>query len=170
MEVIWAFPRGSVQHIAILLLAGIAFWRGAGPEKATGTILVGMLLILWVDRALFPQDGAYEEIDLSALTQDIFAMIAFGALALYANRIYPLWIAAAQVIATLMHFNREISSMIDPLAYAIVNRLPSYLQILAFMLVLAAHQRRVRRFGTYRSWRISFGRSSAKADRPSPQR
>ena len=164
VEIIWSF-RGSIQHVAVLLLAGYAFWRGAGPEKATGAILLTMLAILWLFQALFPEGATYRQVYLGALAQDGFATAAFVVLALHANRIYPLWIAAAQVIALMMHLNREVSSMTEPLAYAIINRLPSYLQITAFALGLWAHRRRVRRFGTYRSWRTSSGRFWAKMRR-----
>jgi uncharacterized membrane protein len=75
-------------------------------------------------------------------------------LALNANRTWPLWAAAAQVICVSGH----IALLIEPhgmrRAYWAMTQLPQYIQLGALLLGATAHARRVRLMGRYRSWRL----------------
>ncbi len=158
IDLLWQY-RGSMQHAAIGLLAVACWLKGAGPEKAAGFILVGFVLADRLYHIFFGQ-AVYHTVDIGHLVTDVLALAAFGWLALQANRVYPLWIFAAQIIATSMHFQRLAFTQIDPLTYAILYRAPSYLQIGLLLAGLAYHVRRGRKYGAYRAWRAEHDASS----------
>lgn len=151
--------RVDAQTLAFLGLA-LAAWRwGAGPERALAAILLWFRLADWTYHGVL--EGALElvDIDLAHALIDAVACAAAFAVALSANRIYPLCFAAVQLLALFAHFARAMAVDILPTVYAMMFIAPSYLQILLLAAGIWAHRRRVRRFGPYRSWRHSWSRS-----------
>ena len=151
--------RVAAQTIAFALLA-LAAWRwGAGPEWAVAAILVWFRVADWTYHGVFQSALDLTEIDFAHALIDGVACAAAFAIALHANRIYPLWFAAAQLLALFAHLAREMAVDILPMVYAIMFIAPSYLQIIILAVGLWLHRRRVRRYGPYRSWRTSSNRS-----------
>lgn len=147
--------RIAAQTLAFVLLA-LAAWRwGGGPERALAAILVWFRVADWAYHGLFQQSLELADIDFAHALIDVVACAAAFAVALYANRIYPLWFAAVQLLAVFAHLAREMAVDILPVVYAIMFMAPSYLQIAILVLGLWLHRRRVRRHGPYRSWRRS---------------
>lgn len=147
--------RAYIQYLIIFALTAYAWARGAGPEKQAGAILSSMVVLFLAYHLLIPEGGMYDKIDLGHLLIDLVVLVLLTRLAIRANRIYPLWMLAAQLISTLMHLGRGLDTQIAPIAYFLLTHAPSYIQVGAFALGLAAHRRRMKRFGTYRSWRAS---------------
>lgn len=156
------------QLVAIGLVA-LAAWRvGGGPERMLAGVLVGLMVSSQfyhhvVEGLPFMPSrwAAYFVLDGAALAVAI-------AVALRANRIYPLWFAAFQLVAVLAHLAREIATGVAQLAYMIMYIGPSYCQIFLLAGGLLAHHRRVRRFGSYRSWRNFSPHSPETPRRSSP--
>ena len=148
--------RVSAQHVTSILLA-MAVWRwGAGPERwivsaFIATMVAPMYLVGWLDfgnPAEGPFGGAYIALDLTAAG-------LFVAIALNANRNYPLWVAGFQVVAVVAHGVRTLIDTVSPVAAAILVIGPSYCQLIVILAGVARHYTRLNRFGPYREWRTS---------------
>ena len=153
--------RVDAQTLGFVALA-LAAWRwGAGPERALAAILLWFRLADWTYHGIL--EGALDltNIDLAHALIDAVACAAALAVALYANRVYPLCFAAVQILALFAHLARAMAVEILPTAYAIMFITPSYLQMLLLGAGIWAHWRRVRRYGPYRSWRLSSSRLRA---------
>lgn len=147
--------RIFAQTIAIFALA-LAAWRwGGGPERASAAVLVWFRVADWSYHGIFQQALDLHDIDLAHALIDVVALAAAFATAIFANRIYTLWFAAVQLLAVFAHLAREMAVAILPLVYGIMFMAPSYLQMLLLAGGLWMHHRRVRRYGPYRSWRLS---------------
>ncbi len=152
--------RVEVLHIASGLLA-VAIWRwGASPERwLIGVFIATMVAPYHVSRwfglgsiAFGPYSWAYVAIDL-------LATIGFVAIALNANRNYPLWVAGFQVVSVGAHAVRGLGDMVSPFAYMVLAAGPSYCQLVLIGAGFIRHALRERRFGSYRNWRITRERA-----------
>lgn len=155
IDAILAIPyRYEAQHAAFLVLALLAWRYGGWPERWSTWTMLAMVV---ADRIYHAFDGpvpAYERVDLWHMSLDVGALVSLVLLAVWANRLYPLVVAALQIISTLTHLARgSLQDGFTPLAYAILNVAPSYFQLLACAVGLALHVRRRARIGPYPDWR-----------------
>jgi hypothetical protein len=155
--------RIAAQTAAFALLA-LAAWRwGGGPERALAAILVWFRVADWTYHGIFQTSLQLADIDLAHFVIDAIACAAAFAVALYANRIYPLWFAAVQLLVVFAHLARELAMDIHPLVYAAGFMAPSYLQIIILGAGIWLHRRRERKHGPYRAWRLSSNHSPGAA-------
>ena len=164
LALLWSLK--PVLQIGILLsLILIALWRGAGPERWSAAVFIGMFVLDRLYHVILGQGARYGTMDLGHFCIDLIATIAFVAIALRANRIYPLCLAALQIIAVISHVIRAISVAVAGGAYSILMIAPSYLQIAVFGAGLCLHLRRSQKFRHYPSWLVSSPPSQAHAPR-----
>ncbi len=119
------------------LLFGVALVRGTGPERLlAGTLFVSGLLeafILWLGPSLKEsvQEGMCLLLDLV-----LFAMIL--AIALRANRLYPLWLGGLQLVTLACHL-ADLSVMSGAKANAAMQWVPFCAQLMVMMWGLFAN-------------------------------
>ena len=144
--------RSALQQILLFATFGIALWRGGGPEKLCAGTFVGMWIADRVYHAILTSAVQFESVDLVHLGIDMLATAVLLKVALKANRLYPLWLTALQLAATLSHLFRAASPALQDGAYSIFIVAPSYLQIPSLAIALLLHLRRQRKHGPYPSW------------------
>jgi len=137
------------------MAAGLAAYsRGGPPERIAAAIIVSWVFSDAIYHLLFGPSG-FDRVDPVHIVLDGGELIAIMWLALRANRMWPLWAAAAQLICVSGH----IAAFIEPggfrRAYWAMTNLPQYIQLLALLLGAAFHARRERQVGPYRSWRVA---------------
>lgn len=120
---------GSIQLALILLSLPTAWLWGQWPERWAAFVMVSLFAIHRYYHWLVPGIGVFTKVDYGHLTLDLYLLSGFFVIALLADRQWPIWAAAAQVVAVLGHFVRLISGDVAQLAYAIMTRAPSWLQI-----------------------------------------
>ncbi len=139
--------------------------RGAAPEKiGAAVIVVGSLLTFAALVALSTTATLYRSIEVGVFNVDLAALLAIVALALRAERLWPLCVAALQIIGTAAHAVKLVDPQILPSAYAFALRFWGYPMMLLLVLGTWNHQRRLLKYGVDKSWSNSFGRSG----RPPP--
>lgn len=148
-------PLGVVIVLALVLgSAAVASWRGGPPERIAAAVIVGWILTDAAYHLLFGPSG-FDTVDPVHVVLDGGELIAITALALRANRLWPLWAAAAQLICVCGH----LAAFIEPggmtQAYWALTQMPQYIQLVALMMGASAHAKRERKVGRYRSWRIA---------------
>lgn len=172
MMILWEH-REKLQALIVLALAIVAFWRGAGPERSSGAILLAMVLAVWVYQLSKPPEDAREVLGYGSIHPyfmivDVAAFGLFAGTALKANRFYPIMLAGFQLVSLMTHMASGVLKAEYPFAYALFNILPFYCMIAAFAVGLFAHLRRTRRLGPYPSWRGSSDHSHPPTTKPPP--
>lgn len=148
----WVWLVNAIVVAALLF----ASWRwGAAPERASAGAILFLLLADRLYHLIAGRGSFYLTLDVGHLVIDAAAAMIFLTIALWANRIYPLWLAALQSLSVIAHFTREASETVGRDAYAILTNAPSVLLIVVLSGGIALHSRRVRRYGSYPSWRSS---------------
>ena len=146
--------------LALMVLFGaalVAVARGGPPERLAAGIIVCWIIADVSYHLVFGPSG-FDRVDPVHLVLDGGELVAIVWLALRANRMWPLWAAAAQLICVSGH----LALFIEPgmrRAYWAMTQLPQYIQLTALVLGAVAHARRFERIGPYRSWRLSEGRN-----------
>ncbi len=151
----WGFDIAAAMAAFLLLLA----WKyGAAAERwLAGAFALRFPLTLLQQWAFgfAPSSAPFSHFMPDIFAQDLLLLAVFTALALRANRLYPLWIAAAQVIVVTTHLVQLCSSQLLPRAYATLVGAPTLLQSVIILIGLAFHARRTSQCGAYPSWRAT---------------
>jgi hypothetical protein len=148
--------RLQIANLVMMFLFGAAALRwGAAPERICVAILGFVTLADPVYHLLAGHGAIYGSVDLGHLTFDLMMAAGFIAVALWANRIYPLWLAAFQLVSVIGHFSRELTSSFPKLAYGLMIYGPFYIILPILGFGIWRHARRRRRHGPYPSWRSS---------------
>lgn len=129
-----------------------AIWGGK-PERIAAAIFVpGFLFTTLVASPLAQRFG---NVEVGVLLVDLAMLIAFVTMALYAERFWPLWMSAMQVIQVISHLPIIFIPELLPLAYGAVVVIWSYPMLLLLAIATYRHQQRLRKFGVDRSWSSS---------------
>ena len=130
---------------------------GSGPERVVALVwLVGFEFVDAVYHAISNRNFVLDRIDVFHSSLDFTAAAILVAVALTANRTYPVVIASFQLLAVIAHVARDFAESITPLGYAVMVIAPSWGILIAMMAGFVRHRRRLSKFGTYRDWRIAI--------------
>jgi hypothetical protein len=129
--------RFLVQVLILFTLAVLALRRRETVEIFGVAIMVAMFAASPVYASLASGPHPLDSIDPGAFLIDVVTLILMLALALKSERWWTLWLAGAQLIAVLSHLVRLMDGEYAPLAYALMMRAPSWIQllILAFAII-----------------------------------
>lgn len=144
------------QLISAFLLSGAALKYGAAPERGMSAAILGMLLAANLYVWFLGRDASLQALEVGFLIIDLSVFVIMIVIALWANRMYTLWLAGFQILAMFAHLARSVTDAISPIAYGIMIIGPSYFQIIILGFGIWFHHRRVKRHGSYRSWRTSL--------------
>ena len=128
-----------------------ALYRGGGPERWTACVIIGMAALDPAVHVVTPLE--YAKMDPGHLVIDLAGWIGFFAIALHANRFWPLCVVSLQSIALVAHTAKLLDVTIHPKAYMIMQIASSYPLLVVLMIGTFYHQKRLRTIGTDMSWR-----------------
>lgn len=136
-----------------LLIASCLYaaFRGGTPERVAAAILVAATLGSAV--ALAASHHRYLRTEILTMWVDVAMMVAFLALALRAQRYWPMWISMVQIdiVAThLVMFSPET----QPWSYWLMQALWSYPAPVLLAIGTLRHRRRLKRYGDDPSWSV----------------
>lgn len=167
LELLASDYRATAQDFLAYTLCFAALIWGGGPERLIAvTWLVLFELSIELYRNVFGAEYKLTEVDLFLASTDILAGMIWIAVALYANRNYPLWIAAMQLLAVTAHVARGLVEAISPIAYIAMVIAPGWFQLIFLAIGLTRHVMRKRKYGPYRDWRIPRQWSRRIAENP----
>lgn len=140
---------GLIMFAATFLGSGYAVVRGGPPERWGGAMFFLNAVVSNIALYLSKRQFMVPEISLMAI--DVIYLITLVALALRAQRYWPLWAAAFQLDAVLTHF-LMFSKATPPFSYAFAL----WLWSLPLPLLMAAgawrHRRRLKLWGDDPAW------------------
>lgn len=116
----------------LLITLALAFWQGGSPERLCAGVVLLMALLQFLGNALFGR--IFDQVDLVSLIVDLTGFVGMTAIALFANRIWPLWTSAMQLLSCTSHLGREVSGKVEPLVYSILKTGPTFLVLLILLM------------------------------------
>ncbi|PHP19310.1 hypothetical protein CG471_12830 [Sphingobium sp. IP1] len=139
--------------LLVTVLAIHAGWRGGAPER----LAAAAMLVATIATSLTNMQGAlaFRDVQWSIVWIDAALLAALLAIALRANRFWPLWVAAIQCLALAAHAARAFDADILPLAYWWVVGKLSYPMLLLLIVGTERHHRRRRQGHRDPAWSLA---------------
>jgi len=154
-------------YLILLICCSYAYIRGGGPERAGASIFLVATILTAV--VLPSVNIRYRGVEIGLLLVDVAMLLAFLAVAVRAERFWPLWMTAMQGVEVMSHIAIKLSPDIVPWAYWNAVVLWSYPMMLVLVLGIHRHRRRVAELGADPSWKNSSGRSRRTRQRSAPE-
>ena len=148
-------PDLQTIFMAILVISiGFAVWQGGSPERWGAAVVSAMLLTQLAGRTSIPR--RFDAVDLAGFGVDLLGFVGMTVIALHADRKWPLWTAALQLLCCLVHLVRIFSIKVEPFVYGTMKTVPTFLVLIILIVATVCHLRRVRRNGHDPSWVTSL--------------
>ena len=146
-----------MRHIAIfnllqILASAYAFTRGGVPERLAGTFL--LVAAVATRLAFLSEITPYVSVDTSIVVVDLCLLAVLVALALYADRFWPIWMAALQALGATAHLVRVVEPSVVSMAYVILVAVWSYPMVLILAAATLRHRRRLKQAGSDLDWSV----------------
>jgi hypothetical protein len=147
----------NYYFVTLLALTTVyAFWAGGQPERIGA--LIYAISVAATHVILDLQRHRWLAFEMGVLIVDVAVFLAFIALALRADRFWPLWVSALLGLGVLGHLARYVEPDTFWRAYHVVLTIWSYPILALIALGTFLHRRRLIRHGADRSWVISSAR------------
>lgn len=141
-------------RFGLIATALFAARKGGEPEQLVAAILVSTFLLDVGNHAVFG-DPAWYTVNPGHLVIDTWAFCTLLWVALYANRGWPLWVSASQVLVVLGHIAKLWELDMVRRAYWTMTQMPFLFQLVVLVVGTGAHMQRQRRIGRYHAWRVT---------------
>lgn len=143
--------------------SGYALLRGGTPERIVGAMMPIAYIGTVVFQSQFPV--RFHGVELGIFIVDCAMLAALLAVALRAERFWPIWMTGLQAVAVAAHLAKMASPAVIPWAYAAMLAFWSYPMMAMLAIGTWRHRQRMAAFGADRSWSVS---SSPSADTAPP--
>ena len=143
------------------------FWKGGPPEKIG--ISIALAASIASNLAVSATFGLrFRQVEIGVFWVDVATFTAFLALALYADRFWPLWVTGMHLVGVATHTAMLVSPAVVPWVYGWIQGFWAYPIILLIVVGAARHQRRLRLYGADNSWSGSFAAAGRTVRRNGP--
>jgi hypothetical protein len=138
----------------LLLCSALLFAarKGDEPERTVAIIFLAAFLFDTVNHLLFG-DPTWFEVNPGHFVIDLWTFLTLTWVALKANRGWPLWVSATQLIVVIAHFAKLFEVDQARRSYWAMTQVPTWLQLAVLIMGTTAHVVRQRRIGVYAPWR-----------------
>lgn len=150
--------------IPLVLVTLFALWAGGWPERVGAgvyalSVVATYLILLMHSHFLLTHSEMWLNLEAGVFIVDVVTFLIFIAIALRADRFWPLWVSAFLGIGLLGHLAKLMLPDTYWRAYAFVLAIWSYPIIALIALGTFLHQRRLRLEGAGKSSTSSSARS-----------
>ncbi len=132
-------------------VCGYAFWAGGAPERWTASIFAAAAAATFVApfyNALRP----YAQVEPMLLSVDVLMLFGLVAIALRADRFWPLYVSALHLIAIAIHGVKAFQPSLVPWMYAGASGKIAYPMLILLAVGAWRHRHRLAEFGSDRDW------------------
>ena len=149
-------------NLLVLGSCGYAILRGGAPERITGWLLI--LASVLTPLATQGLSVRYIEAEAGVFIVDLALLVALTIIALKADRMWPLVLAAMQLDATAVHILKLFDADLIRITYALMIAMWSYPMLVILAIGTVRHRRRMARFGEDRAWSLAVSSNGGFAD------
>lgn len=135
-------------NLTLVVVCGYALWRGGAPERIAAALFGGAAGLTYA----FLYDYGFGSVSESYLLLDLALFVTIAALSLWADRFWPMWVAALQLVILATHGVRAFHPELLPFVYYVATAKLAYPMILLLAVGTLRHHARVARWGSDLDW------------------
>lgn len=135
-------------NLVLLLVCGYALWAGGAPERITALAFTAAAGLTYA----FMYDYGFGSISVRYLALDLAVLTIVGGMALWADRFWPMWAAATQLVIVAVHGAKAYRPELLPLVYYGATAKLAYPMILLLGIGTLRHRERLARWGEDHAW------------------
>lgn len=136
-----------VFNVALLAACLYALAAGGGPERSAA----GVFVLAAAASYLAPYRH-FRELEIALFAIDLVTLIALGAIALRANRFWPLYVSALQLLTLAIHGAKAYQPALVHWMYGGASGKIAYPMILLLAIGVYRHRRRIADHGGDPDW------------------
>lgn len=139
--------------IFVLLLGAVtllSWWKGGAPERATASCFAVGFIATMASYSALPV--RFTTVETAVALIDVVMLVAILAIALKADRLWPMLVAGLQLDIVMVHALKAIDADVMRSIYAIMMTVWAYPQLILLVIGIARHRTRLRKLGYDRSW------------------
>lgn len=146
-----------VFNLLLVAVCGYAFWCGGAPERIAAALFAGAAGLTYA----FLYDYGFGSVRESYLLLDLALFVTIAALSLWADRFWPMWAAALQLVILAIHGARAFHPELLPFVYYVATAKLAYPMILMLAVGTLRHRARLSRWGSDLDWSPWHERSAS---------
>lgn len=137
-------------NVLLVIACGYAFLIGGAPERLTAaTFLVGAAATFVVP---FQPRSSFYTLHGAILAIDLMMLVVLVAIALRADRYWPLYVSSLHLITIAVHGVKAYQPSLVPWMYAGASAKIAYPMLLLLIVGAIRHRNRLVRFGSDPDW------------------
>lgn len=137
-----------IFNLMLALVCGYALWRGGAPERIAALLFAGAAAMTYASMYSY----GFRAISGLYLLLDLGLFVAIGLLSLWADRFWPMWVAALQLVVLAGHGVRATHPELLPFIYYVATAKLAYPMILLLAIGTIRHRERLARWGSDFDW------------------
>lgn len=135
-------------NLILVVVCGYALWRGGAPERIAAVLFAGAAATTYVSMYSY----AFQTVSQFYLLIDLALFVAIAVLSLWADRFWPMWVAALQLMVLAAHGVRATHPELLPFIYYVATAKLAYPMILMLAIGTVRHRERLARWGSDLDW------------------
>lgn len=137
-----------IFNVTLLAACGFALFRGAAPERLAALLMILAAVASFVAGSSF----RFTRVESSVFLIDTILMVGLVAVALRANRFWPIWLASLQIVAFAFHGVRAYVHDLPGWSYQRAVSLIAYPMLLILLVGAQRHHARSKCGAPEPSW------------------
>ena len=146
-------------NVVLLATCFYAWVWGGAPERIAAGLFVAASAVTYV--LPFDPDINFHHVEWANLAIDCAMLLSLGALALVADRFWPMWLSGLQLMMVAVHGVRAYQPGLLPLTYSLVLSKLAYVALVILAIAVARHRSRIAPGGHEHDWTRQRLRTSA---------
>ena len=131
---------------------GYAIWKGGAPERVVGASLAAAYIATLMTYSEL--SVRFVEVEVGTMVVDLALLLALVAVALRADRGWPLLLAGLHLSSVGAHIVKLLDVDMIRVTYALMIAIWSYPMLIALAIGTRRHQLRLKRQGYDRAWSL----------------
>ncbi len=136
-----------VFNLVLIVACGYALWVGGAPERVAALVFAGAAAASYA----VPYSG-FHVVEAPLFVIDLLTLIALALIALAANRFWPLYVTALQLLTVAVHAVKAYQPTLAFWMYGGAVGKMAYPTLVLLAIGVIRHRNRVARFGDDRAW------------------